>query len=126
MRSAIDLSLPFLEEMPGSARGFIVAQTRATWFRNSLRQDYGITVLLTGLHLTGASMVNQAAGHGARARDAFAVDEMAARAHELFFPRTSPQIRRCAGGANTYVTADILAPSERICTELWTRRHLSG
>src|ERR1700733_3988942 len=70
-------------------------------------------------------MVNQA-GHGARARDAFAVDEMAPRVHELFFPRASLQIRRCAGGANTYVTADILAPRERICTELWTRRHLSG
>jgi hypothetical protein len=62
---------------------------------DNLRQDCGVTVLQTGLHLPGARIVDRA-GDGANARDALAVDELADRArHGVFLSQcvdANPQV----------------------------------
>src|SRR6516165_3860951 len=65
--------------------GLIAAQAdcAALATATNLRQDCGVAVLQTGLHLPGARIVDRA-GEGASARDALAVDELADRAHGVF------------------------------------------
>jgi hypothetical protein len=74
-----------LEHHPGPALGVDRGPggLRRLGDRDNLRQDCGITVLQTGLHLPGARIVDRA-GDGANARDALAVDELADRAHGVF------------------------------------------